>query len=165
MSPLTAQSKSVGTTCLIGLSYRKDVGNVSMLERRFVSAHMDLVMLNFSFEFHTILWAFEKKKFLMLVCLDQRRSIRFLRFPLENIAFELNLSTTEMACCSVMHAHFTHCVVRAKLGMSPRREATSRSVNIFRELFQVVDRTVTSSAPFVSGMLVVRSLVLMRVPI
>ena len=139
------------------------VDNV-MLERRFISSCMELSMLNFSFEFHTILWAFEKKKFLMLVCLDQRRSIRFLRFPLENIAFELNLSTTEMACCSVMHAHFTHCVVRAKLGMSPRREATSRSVNIFRELFQVVDRTVAKSVRFMSRMIRLRSLVLMHTP-
>ena len=46
-----------------------------MLDRRFVSAHMDLVMLHFSFEFHTVLWAFYKKNILMLACLDRRMSV------------------------------------------------------------------------------------------
>ena len=85
-------------------------------------------------------------------------------FPLENKTFELNLSAMETACCSKMHVCFIHCVVRARLDKSPRREATSRSVNLFRELFQVVDRTVMSSARVVSGIRMVRSLMLMRVP-
>ena len=54
-----------------------------MLERRFISARMDLVMLKFSFEFHTVLRAFDKKKFLMLACLHQRRSDRCLCFHLK----------------------------------------------------------------------------------
>ena len=60
--------------------------------------------------------------------------------------FDLNFSAMETSCCSAMHAHFTYCVVRARLDVSPRREATSRSTNIFRELFQVVYRIVTKSA-------------------
>ena len=53
------------------------MGDFSILEMRFVSARMELVMLNISFEFHTVLWALDKH-FLMLVCLDRRRSVRCL---------------------------------------------------------------------------------------
>ena len=131
-----------------------------MLERSFISARMDLVMLNFSFEFHTVLWDFDKKKGLMLVCLDRR----CLCFLLEKTTFELNLSAMEMACCSKIHVNFTHCVVRDRLDTIPRREAISRSVKLLRELFQVFDRIVTSSTRFVPGTLRVRTLVLMHVP-
>ena len=68
----------------------------------------------------------------------------------------------EIACCSIIHVHFTHRVVRSRLDTSPRREATSSSVNFLRDIFLVVDRIVTSSARFVAGMLRVRSLVLMH---
>ena len=88
--------------------------------------------------------------------------MRCLYFPLEKTAFELNFSATETACCSAMHACFTHCVVRARLGTSPKREATSHSVNLFRELFQVVDRIVTKSTRIVPEMLRLRSLTLMH---
>ena len=59
-SPDTVQSQSTGITCLIGISHRKEVGDVAILERRFISSRMDLGMLNFSFEFHTVLWTFDK---------------------------------------------------------------------------------------------------------
>ena len=85
-------------------------------------------------------------------------------FPLEKTTFELNFSAIETACCSAMHVHFPNCVVMDRLDTNPRREATSCSVNLFRELFQVVDKIVTKSTRFVVGMLRVRSLVLMRVP-
>ena len=78
----------------------KAVGDDAMLERRFNSARMDLVILNFSFEFHTVLWFFDKKKFPMSVCLDRRRSVRCLCFLLEKRTFELNLSAIETECCS-----------------------------------------------------------------
>ena len=60
--------------------------------------------------------------------------------------------------------HFTRCVLRARLDTISRRKDTSFSVNLFRELCQVVDVKVTSSAPFVPGMLRVRSIVLVHVP-
>ena len=63
-----------------------------------------------------------------------------------------------------MHAHFFHCVVRFRLDTSSSREDASRSVNLFRELFQLVDRIVTSSALFVSRTLRESSLVLIHVP-
>ena len=100
----------------------------------------------------------------MLACLDRRRSIRCLCFPLEKKTFELHFRTTETACFSAMHVHFTHFVVRARLHTIPMREATSYSVNLFRGLFQVVNRIVTKSARFVSGILRVRSFVLTHVP-
>ena len=75
---------------------------------------------------------------------------------------ELNFSAIETTCCSAMHVRFSHCVVSHVLGTSPRRDATSRSVNLFRELFQVVDMIVTKSARCVSGMLRVTSLGLMH---
>ena len=59
-SPGTVQLYNVGSTCLIRISNLKSLGDFSMLERRLVSSHMDLVMLNFSFEFHIILWDFDK---------------------------------------------------------------------------------------------------------
>ena len=85
-------------------------------------------------------------------------------FPLEKTTFELNLSALETACCSAIYAHFDHCVVRARLDTIPTREATSRRVNLFSELLQVVDSIVTSSTCFVSGMFRVMSLVIMHVP-
>ena len=60
-SPVTAQSQSICIIFMFGISYRNTVGDDAMLERRFISARMDLVTLNFSFEFHTVLWAFDKK--------------------------------------------------------------------------------------------------------
>ena len=57
---------------------------------------------------------------------------------------------------------FTHYVVRARFYASPRREATSYSMNLFREMFQVVNRIVTKSLRFVSAILRVRSLVSMH---
>ena len=67
--------------------------------------------------------------------------------------FELNFSAIEKACYSVMNVYFAPCVVRTMLDTIPRREATSRSVKLFRELFQVVGVIVTKSARFTSGML------------
>ena len=98
----------------------------------------------------------------MLVCLDRRRSIRFLCFLLEKTMLESNFSAMETICCSVMHVCVTHLLVRVKLDTSPRRESTSRSVQCFCELFQVVDMIFTKSARFVSGILMVRPLALMH---
>ena len=83
-------------------------------------------------------------------------------FLLENTTFELNFSTMETSCCSAMHVCFVQCVVVARFVTRTRREATSRSVKLFRELFQVVNRIVTKSTIFVSEMLRVRYLVLMH---
>ena len=92
-------------------------------------------------------------------------SVWYLCFPLEKTTLDLSFSAIETACCSATNVHFIHCVVfRDRLDMSPRREVTSRCVNLFRELFQVVNKIVTMSAGFVSGMLMARSLVLMHFP-
>ena len=56
-----------------------------MMVRRLISSCMDFLMLNFSFEFHTVLWDFDKKKILMLILLCLRRSVRFLCFLLEEV--------------------------------------------------------------------------------
>ena len=39
---------------------------------------MDFVMLDFSFDVHTVLWALDKQKFLILRFLDVRRSVKCL---------------------------------------------------------------------------------------
>ena len=97
--------------------------------------------------------------------LDRRRHVRCLCFPLEKTTFELNFSAIETACFGDTCVNFTHFMVRARLDTSPRKEDTWRIMNLFRELFQVVDVIVTKSARFVSGMLRIRSLVLMHAPI
>ena len=74
--------------------------NVAMLERRLFCARMGLAMLNFSFKFHTVLWAFDKKQFLMLACMCCKRSVRYLCLPVEKTTFELNFSAMEIACYS-----------------------------------------------------------------
>ena len=84
----------------------------------------------------------------MLACLDQSRYVKCLSSPLEKTKFELNFSATEMACCSTIIVCFTRFVVRARLDTSYAREATLRRANLFREIFQVVDRIVTKSARF-----------------
>ena len=101
----------------------------------------------------------------MLVCLFRRRSVRCLCFPLEKTTFELNFSAMKKACCSATHVHFTNIVVMDRLDTRPKREATSRRVNLFRNLCQVVDRIFTKHARSVSGMLRVMYLVLIHVPI
>ena len=85
-------------------------------------------------------------------------------YPLEKTTLGLNFSVMEPACCSATHMCFDHSVIRARFCTSPRKEATSCSVNLCRELFQVVDRIVTKSARVVSGILIVRSLVLFQIP-
>ena len=55
-------------------------------------------------------------------------------------------------------------MVKDSLDTSSRREATSRSVNLFCGLFQVIDMIVTKYARFVPGMFRIRSIVLMHVP-
>ena len=85
-------------------------------------------------------------------------------FPLKKTTFELKSSATETAYCSTMHVHFPHCVVRARLDSIPTREATSLSLQLFHELFQVVNMIVTKHLSFASEMLRVRSLVLMHDP-
>ena len=59
--------------------------------------------------------------------------------------FELNFRAIEMMCCSAIHVHFTHCVVRARLSTIPRREATSRSTHLLCELFHAVNMIFTKS--------------------
>ena len=56
-------------------------------------------------------------------------------------------------------------MVSARFDTSPKRKATSRRVNLFRNLCQVVDRIFTKHARSVSGMLRVMYLVLIHVPI
>ena len=67
---------------LILIFQRKAVDNVFMLVRRLISARMDFVILNFSFELDTVLWDLDRQKFLMLTFLDAIRSVRCLYFPL-----------------------------------------------------------------------------------
>ena len=57
-SPGTVWLQCVGLMFLIGISYRKAVDNVSMLERRLILIRIDFVMLNLSFKFHDVLWDF-----------------------------------------------------------------------------------------------------------
>ena len=43
---------------------------------------------------------------------------------------------------------FVYCAVRNRFNVSPKRGATSRSMNLFRGMFQVVNRIVTKSLRF-----------------
>ena len=55
-------------------------------------------------------------------------------------------------------------MVRSRFDTIPKRESTSRSVNIFRDLFQVVNSVVHKYFRVVSAMLRVRILVLIHAP-
>ena len=59
-SPSTMNSLSVWIACMIGVSRRKAVDDISILERIFNSSRMDLVILNFSLKFHNVLCTFDK---------------------------------------------------------------------------------------------------------
>ena len=80
-----------------------------------------------------------------------------------SLTLKLNFNSMETSCCSAMNVHFIHWVVMARLDTSTRREFTSLSVNLFRELFQVIDRMVTKSERFLSVIHMVRYIVLMNV--
>ena len=56
-------------------------------------------------------------------------------------------------------------LVKDRLATRPKKEATSCSVHLSRDLFQVVNRIVTKSFRFVSGILRVRFLELIHAPI
>ena len=64
MSLGTVLSRSVFVACLIGISYRKTVNDVYMLEMRLISGHTNFVIFDFSLEFYIVLWAFNKQEFL-----------------------------------------------------------------------------------------------------
>ena len=63
-----------------------------------------------------------------------------------------------------MQVCLTHCAVKDMFGTSPKREATSHNVILFRGLLQVVNSVVTKSLCFVSVTLRVRFLALMHSP-
>ena len=73
------------------------MGDAAMLERRLLSARIDFVMLNFSFEFHAVLWYFDKRKSLMLMLLVRKSSVRCVCFPLSKKVFELDFSARDEA--------------------------------------------------------------------
>ena len=60
-------------THLIGVSNRKVVGDLTMTSRRSSSTLIGFVLLSFSLEFHTILQALERQKFLMGMLLEVSR--------------------------------------------------------------------------------------------
>ena len=62
----------------------------------------------------------------------------------------------------MIHVCFPRCVVRAMFDTSPTSRANLRSVDLFRDLLQVVNVIVTTSLRFLSRTLRVRSLVLMH---
>ena len=100
--PGTAQFQFVGITFLIGISPGKTVEFFAILAMRLIPSYIDFVMLNFSFKFHTVLQAFNKQKFLMLMFLCLRKSTRYLFFPLAKTVLELNFSTMDTSCWSAM---------------------------------------------------------------
>ena len=59
---------------------------------------------------------------------------RCLNLPLEKIVLELNFIVRNMVCYREMQVHLTHWVARESFATSLRKEATSCSLNLFREL-------------------------------
>ena len=59
----------------------------------------------------------------------------------------------------------THYVVREIFDAIPKREAISLNVNLSREMFHVVNRMFSKSLSFLSGILIIRFLVLLSAPI
>ena len=70
----------------------------------------------------------------------------------------------DTACCSEMQVCLIYCVVRARFDTSSKREATSRIVNLFHELFQVVNSIAAKYFRFVSRTLRLKFLVLLHAP-
>ena len=120
---------------------------------------MNFVILNCSFEFHTVLCDFDKQKFFILMFLDLMRSIMCFCFQIVKKSVELNFSVRYMAFWSAMRVFVIHCVVRYRLDTNHKREATSRSAHILLKLFHVVNRTLTKSCLLLHGMISVRFLV------
>ena len=135
-----------------------------MLAKRSSSALKCFAMINFSLEFLAVFWALQRHKFLMLMLLEVRSSVRYLNFTLENTVSELNFNAKNTACYRAMCVHLTHCVARERLTTSPRREATSRRVILLHERFHVVNRVATRLLGFSSKMLSARLLALMMIP-
>ena len=59
-----------------------------------------------------------------------------------------------------MKVHLAHFVARTRFVTSPKREAISRSVNLLREMFHVVNRILAKALCVSSGILSTRFLVL-----
>ena len=98
VSPGSTQFQSAGMMYLIRISYWKVVGELVIITRRSSSALMFLLMLKFLLEFHTVLWASHRNKFLINLVLEVNRSSRHLNLLLESTVLELNLMTRIMPC-------------------------------------------------------------------
>ena len=94
--------------------------------------------LNFSLEFHTFLWDFDKQKFLMLKLLGAKSYIRCLFFSAASTVFELNFSAGEKVYWSSTHVCLTHCVERERIDTKFKKEAISHGMILLCELFYVV---------------------------
>ena len=146
------------------ISNWKAVRDVAMLERRLISVNIYFVMLNLSFESHTVLWALDEQKFFVLIFLDQRRYVRCLWFPLANKSFKLNFSLRNAEYWSTMRVHLTYFVARVKIDTIPKRYSTSRSANLFSEVLHVVSSNLTKSWRLSCRILSARFLALMSTP-
>ena len=92
--------------------------------------------------------------------LDVRMYVRCLNLRLENNMLELNCKARRMVCFRAIQSHLTHCIVRTRLAVSPRREDTLRSVNLFYEICHSVNMVMNKILCLSHGMLIVRLLVL-----
>ena len=81
------------------------------------------------------------------------RSTRYLNLSLDITALELNLMARNTESCRAMRVDLTCGVVRVKFATTPRREATLRSVNLFRELPHAVNRILKRFLYLLSGIL------------
>ena len=100
----------------------------------------------------------------MLVFLEIRTSVRWLRLQLSKTSFKLNFSARYTACWSETQVHLAYYLERSRLNASPKRKATLHSANLSRELFHLVNRILTKYCRFLSAILNSRSLVLMCTP-
>ena len=91
-----------------------------MLIKRYSSALIGVVILSFSLEFHAVLCALERNRFLMLMFLEVRRSVVCLNLPLANVVLELSFKARNLEYYRDIQACLTNCVPRARFYTGPR---------------------------------------------
>ena len=97
--------------------------------------------------------------------LDVRRPVRGLNLLLVSTVLELNFSARGTVCWRAMQVHLTHCIVRVRFDTNPKRESISRSVILLCELLHAVNGMLTKYVCLLSGMLSVRFIVMIIIPI
>ena len=120
------------------------------------------MVLKFSFYFHTVLWAFDKQKFLMLTLLDVRRHARCLSLLLEKMCLSWTSVWGTRSFGGRRKCAWTTVLREKDLTLVPKGKLSRRG-NLLRDLFHSFYRIFTKYLRLLSGTLRMRFIALVSI--